>query len=196
MPKIVDHDARRAELAAALWRVAARDGLAAASIRSVAAEAGWSAGALRHYFADKDDMLLFALDHAVSEVSGRIGAYDPDAADLPGLRRHLEELLPLDPRRRVESEAWLALVTRAQQDRPMRTRRRRVDAMIRGVVETVVRRLGALGHLAPHRDPDAETARLHALLDGLVIQRLAQPPTLSAAQARRILHLHLDDLAR
>lgn len=196
MPKIVDHDARRTELAAALWRVAAREGLAAASIRSVAAEAGWSPGALRHYFTDKDELLLFAVDHAVAEVRDRLAAHDPGADDPAGLRRHLEELLPLDARRRVESEAWFALVTRAQQDPHLHQRRQQVDALIRGVVDSVVRRLRALGRLAAHRTPRTEAARLHALLDGLVVQLLAAPPTVSPAQARRLLRLHLDDLAR
>ncbi len=54
MPKIVDHDARREEIAQALWRVVRRDGIRAASVRTVAAEAGWSAGAVRYYFPDQD----------------------------------------------------------------------------------------------------------------------------------------------
>ena len=40
MPKIVDHEARRAELAEAVWRLASRDGLEAVTLRGVAAEAG------------------------------------------------------------------------------------------------------------------------------------------------------------
>ena len=48
MPKVVDHAARREQLAAALWRVVVRDGVEAASLRRVAAEAGWSVGSLRH----------------------------------------------------------------------------------------------------------------------------------------------------
>ena len=60
MPKIVDHEARRAELAAAVWRLASREGLGAVTMRGVAAEAGWSTGALGHYFADKEELLVFA----------------------------------------------------------------------------------------------------------------------------------------
>ena len=42
MPKIVDHDARRSLIIYALWRVVARDGASAVSVRSVASEAGVS----------------------------------------------------------------------------------------------------------------------------------------------------------
>ena len=60
MPKIVDHEQRRSELAAAVWRLASRDGLEAVTLRAVSAEAGWSTGALNHYFSDKEKLLLFA----------------------------------------------------------------------------------------------------------------------------------------
>jgi AcrR family transcriptional regulator len=60
MPKVVDHEERRAELCAAVWRLASREGLEAVTVRGVAEEAGWSTGAVVHYFADKEDLLLSA----------------------------------------------------------------------------------------------------------------------------------------
>ena len=61
MPKIVDWDARRDEILAATWRVIARDGIARATIRAIAREAGCSRGILAHYFDDKADILGSAL---------------------------------------------------------------------------------------------------------------------------------------
>ena len=46
MPKVVDHEERRRELAHAVWRVIRRQGVDRASVRTVALEAGWSPGAL------------------------------------------------------------------------------------------------------------------------------------------------------
>ncbi|MGB3635817.1 MAG: TetR family transcriptional regulator, partial [Rubrobacteraceae bacterium] len=60
MPKIVDHEERRRELAEAVWRVILRDGVEGVSVRNVAAEAGWSTGALRHYVGTKEDLLASA----------------------------------------------------------------------------------------------------------------------------------------
>jgi AcrR family transcriptional regulator len=48
MPKVVDHEQRRGELAAAVWSLASREGLEAVTVRRVAEEAGWSTGALVH----------------------------------------------------------------------------------------------------------------------------------------------------
>ncbi|MGV7636496.1 TetR family transcriptional regulator, partial [Mycobacterium kansasii] len=53
MPRSVDHEERRAQLADALARVAARDGLHAVSMRSVAAEAGVSLRLVQYYFTSK-----------------------------------------------------------------------------------------------------------------------------------------------
>lgn len=114
----MDHEGRRAELAGALWRVALRDGFDAVSVRSVAKESDWSAGALRHYFPDKTEMVLFAVDFVVESVRQRIGGAGAAAGSLsPELVQDtLEQLLPLDDERRLESEAWFALVALARRD--------------------------------------------------------------------------------
>lgn len=75
MPKVVDHDARRRELADALLRVVARQGIDAVSVRSVAAEAGCSIRPVQYYFADKAELLAAA--HA--RVSERMGTLVTDA---------------------------------------------------------------------------------------------------------------------
>lgn len=196
MPKVVDHEGRRAELAAALWRVALRDGFDAVSVRSVAEESAWSPGALRHYFPDKTEMVLFAIDFVVEAVRQRIGRVNAAAGSLsPQLvRAHLEQLLPLDDDRRLESEAWFALVTLAHRDDSAARRRAEVDELIRGAVESAVVALEDLGALGAGRTRAAETARLHALLDGMVVQLLARPARLSPGQARDMLVQHLAEL--
>ena len=65
MPKVVDVEARREELAAAAARVIARSGIASASMREVAAEAGWTTGTLVHYFRNKRELLRFTLESSL-----------------------------------------------------------------------------------------------------------------------------------
>ena len=66
MPKIVDHAERRREVLDATWRVIGREGLEAATVRRIAAEAGCSIGVLAHYFQDKEDILISAHQLALS----------------------------------------------------------------------------------------------------------------------------------
>src|SRR5262249_10546040 len=78
VPKQVDHAERRGRIAEALWTVAERDGIAAATVRHVAAEAGVSVGMVQHYFSTKDEMLLFALrwvgEDFGAQITARVGA--------------------------------------------------------------------------------------------------------------------------
>ncbi|HEX5331993.1 MAG TPA: TetR family transcriptional regulator [Cellulomonas sp.] len=77
---------RRVQLIDAALRVACRDGIDAATVRAVAAEAGVSLGVVHYCFLDKDE-LLRAVAAAITEqnVAG-IG----DIADAPDLRSLLE----------------------------------------------------------------------------------------------------------
>ena len=67
MPKVVDIDGATTELAAAAAQLIARSGVGAATLREVAAEAGWTTGALTHYFADKRELLLLHLPSSLAE---------------------------------------------------------------------------------------------------------------------------------
>ena len=111
MPKVVDHEQRREELAAAVWRLASRDGLDAVTIRGVAAEAGWSTGALHHYFSDKEELLLFALKTVADRVGRRVATARAESAEPLELARALLAIgLPLDEERRDETRVWFAFL--------------------------------------------------------------------------------------
>ena len=70
-PAPVDHDERRARLTEVLLAVVSEVGLEGASIRAVAARAGVSIGTVQHYFATKDDMLLYAYRHVGQDLGDR-----------------------------------------------------------------------------------------------------------------------------
>lgn len=61
MPKVVDHDQRRAVIAAAAAEAIADDGIEAVTMKGIAERAGVTTGAVTHYFTDKDEVLLAAL---------------------------------------------------------------------------------------------------------------------------------------
>lgn len=69
MPKRVDHEQRRRQIADALVRLAARDGLHAVGMRDVAAEAGISLRLVQYYAHSKDQLLLLGL-RRVRDLAG------------------------------------------------------------------------------------------------------------------------------
>lgn len=194
MPKIVDHEARRAELAEAMWRVVYRDGVAAATVRTIAAEAGWSPSALRHYFATQADLLIFAMEHVIAKVTERFAAESWTGPPRETVQRVLEEFLPLDRQRRRAAEVWLWLTLHAQVDPAAQARLSEADDGVRRVVGIAVDALAAAGLVARGADLGAEKARLHALLDGLTLHALVRTELMPPGRLRVLLAEHLDSV--
>ncbi|PXX58080.1 TetR family transcriptional regulator [Nocardia tenerifensis] len=137
MPKIVDRTQRRDEVAAALWRLAFREGWDAVSLRRVAAEAGLSLGSLQHYFDGMDDLLDYSVGGVLDILDERLvdqlaTLADPRHAE-SSVREVLRRMVPgaiADPaaeRRpddswRIQVMAWLAVVNRAARSPEMSAR--------------------------------------------------------------------------
>lgn len=104
---------KRDVFAASVLDLIVRGGIQAVSIRTVAADSGWSVGALQKTFSTKEALLRAAVDLVVSRAEARMDAipFDGDAVDY--LVRMIEETLPLDPLRRVEAIAWNAFAAEA-----------------------------------------------------------------------------------
>jgi AcrR family transcriptional regulator len=181
MPKIVDHEQRREELAGAVWRLASRDGLEAVTIRAVAAEAGWSTGALHHYFSDKEELLLFAFQTVADRVSGRVAAARETATEPLDLARELLAIgLPLDAERRAETRLWFAFLGLALTRPPLARAQRLAYRAWRAMVADALREAQERGDVDAGIDVEREAAGLVALVDGLAIQATFEPRALDA----------------
>jgi AcrR family transcriptional regulator len=195
MPKVVDHEERRAELREAVWRLASRDGLEAVTVRAVADEAGCSTGALVHYFADKEDLLLFAFRTIADRVMRRAASAEESTTDPVELARAmLVEGLPLDRERQAEARVWFAFLGLAL-TRPALARDQRLT--YRAWRRRVAERLAAAqeqGLLRPDVDPETEAAALVGLVDGLAVQATFEPRALGAARQLELVDACLDRL--
>ena len=192
MPKIVDHEERRRELAAAVWRVIARDGVEGVSIRDVAAEADWSPGALRHYFKTKDELLQFAARLVYERVYQRL-AVRRDAGTLTeAIRGVLTEVLPLDADRRTEAAIWLAFVGRGLVDENIALEQQVAFGALHDLCLRITHDLARRRRLAPGLDPDQAATQLHALIDGLTVHILIGQ--LAPDRALAVLDLHLGSI--
>ncbi|OJF13207.1 TetR/AcrR family transcriptional regulator [Couchioplanes caeruleus] len=187
MPKVVDHAARRRELAAAVWRVIARDGVAEVSIRTVAVESGWSSGALRHYFATRAELLAFACEEVIATVTRRLENLRPEGTAREAVEVLLCETMPLDERRHLESSIAFAFLALGLGDPELaRVQRLHFTGMAGFCLQLVP-------HLLPAgADHQRAARRLHAVVDGLTVHILAGHLTPDEAVAE--LAAYLDDL--
>jgi TetR/AcrR family transcriptional regulator, transcriptional repressor of bet genes len=106
MPKIVDHDERRDQIALVACRVVAANGFDQATIVRIAREAGYTTGMVAHYFDTKQDIIIAALRLILRRIEERLTKPTGDIkADLLTV---LSEALPLDEQRYIECAFWTA----------------------------------------------------------------------------------------
>lgn len=194
MPRTVDPEQRRAELAEAVWTVIRRDGLPRASVRNVAREAGLSMGSLRHYFATQSELLCFAMQLVGDRARARVRTIQPSPDPRATAERLLQELVPLDDERRAESEVWLAFTAHALVDPNQRAIHQRIHDELNGACATAITLLADAGLTPPDLDIPLEATRLHALLDGLAVHAVMRPEQVTPDRITAVIARHLDTL--
>ncbi|PTR28702.1 TetR family transcriptional regulator [Rhodococcus sp. OK519] len=194
MVKRTSPDARREDIADAVLRVIRRDGVGAASVRTVADEAGLSTGSLRHFFGTQSELLLFAMELVTKRVYDRIAGTEFAGYLRADVRRLTEQFVPLDDDRRGEMDVWQAFTVAARTDPALAEVRDRTDSeMYDGFLRATLA-LRDAGLLAPGASPDVEAMRLHALVDGLAAHGINHPHRVGPAQIRAVLDAHFGSL--
>jgi TetR/AcrR family transcriptional regulator, transcriptional repressor of bet genes len=164
MPKRVDHEERRRQIAAAVLRVLATRGIEGASVRTVAAEAGVSAGAVQHYFTTKDEMLGFALGYGntlLGERGLKLGAEHEPSTPREAFRLFCTLLIPLDEESRDAARVWVGLLSRACVDEPTR---KLAALAYTNLTDFVVRQLS---DALPGEDTGQAARHLVSVIEGL-----------------------------
>jgi TetR/AcrR family transcriptional repressor of bet genes len=187
VPKIVDHEARRRQLAEALWRITRRDGWDAITLRGVAAEAGVSMGLVQHYFRGKDEMLRFALEVITADVAAAvrevIAALPEPHTPRQFVTAVMMELVPRPDDRRFEAEIDAVFLRRF-------TLSPESSAQLAAGQPDLRAGLTAQLRLAGVAEPDLAAGGLIALLDGLIFAVVTGQET--SATARAIMATQVD----
>jgi AcrR family transcriptional regulator len=164
----------RRRLLNAAGRVFRRRGYRGASVEAIAAEAGYTVGALYSNFEGKDDLLLALLEEEIGEITKRVvaAAAEPEDAIEKLRRGALEWMAVLDEEREsyvLLIEFW-TLWVRDPELRPEHAER--FAALRRGLGQLVEEQTRQLG-LSLRLSPEEVGAAVVALADGLALQRLA-----------------------
>ncbi|MGD1932959.1 MAG: TetR/AcrR family transcriptional regulator, partial [Candidatus Phaeomarinobacter sp.] len=183
MPKIVDHDTRRAELVEASWAVIAAEGLEGLTMRKVADAAGCTTGRITHYFADREALVLAALRAVNGATGSRTDALlSGDAPPEEKLILCLEEGLPLDKTRQLVWKVWIAFWAAAASNRELAKEN---DARHQGWIKALSPLIKAV---APWADAEHEARILMGILDGLGLIAAINPPARNQTNAQDAVH--------
>ncbi|MEU8918117.1 TetR family transcriptional regulator C-terminal domain-containing protein [Streptomyces nigrescens] len=164
MPKQVDHESRRRQIAEAVCQLADESGLEGVTLRDVAARAQVSMGAVQRCFGTKEEMLAFALGHIGERVTARVSARlaaSPAQSARTALGHAATEVSLLQEEHRAEARVWLAFVAQAAVSPPLAGILRTNYAGL----QTVFARL--IAEASDTTDPDRAARTLLALADGL-----------------------------
>ncbi len=172
MPKIVDHAARRRDFIEAAYATIVEQGLDNTTVRGVAKKAGYTTGALVHYFKDKDDLIRAVLDHFGDEMRQRMASAHDQRSGRAALRATLIEALPTDRRTGMSWRIWLALWYHSEANADMRDEQRRRYREWFGRVTEMLEESRNLGELPRTVDIGEEARSIVALVDGLGVQYL------------------------
>jgi TetR/AcrR family transcriptional repressor of bet genes len=114
MPKIVNHDERRDQIALVACRVVAENGFDQATIVRIAREAGYTTGMVAHYFDTKQDIIIAALRLILRRIEERLTKPSTD------LLAVLSEALPIDEHRFIECAFWTAFWGQVSADKKLK----------------------------------------------------------------------------
>lgn len=159
-------------MAAATHKLIAHAGLDAATMAAVAREAGFSVGTVQHYFASKDELLLFAYkqmtEHQLARVARKVAAGEDEKLPIREiLRRCMPELWPLDEVRRGEYRVAKAFHARALDVPNVAEVGRQTAAVVRGEIARAVENGKECGEVEPDTDAERAALELRALITGL-----------------------------
>jgi AcrR family transcriptional regulator len=186
VPKIVDHDERRAAVLDATWRVISQQGLEAATVREIAKAAGVSNGALAHYFTNKDDVLIQAHKLAYQRVYDRVAERAAGLDTFTMLREMLYEALPLDDESRTEAIIDVSYMGRAITNAQLAEVR--ADSMIvaRGWWTDGLTAARDEGDLRADLDIPLAVSELLVLIDGISVQAVLYPEDMTPDKQRSL----------
>jgi TetR/AcrR family transcriptional regulator, transcriptional repressor of bet genes len=184
MPRVVDHSARREQIAEAAWRVIEREGVDGASLREIAGEAGFTTGVITHYFADKHELMSFAFGLMVERSTARM----TEAIEKEGVAGALAQILPLDEERQRETTVWLTLIGASLKDPDLASElRQRYRQAREAMIPVFGPKLGrAKG------DPDDVADELLAVVDGITVDALTDPERYPPTRQLALLERALD----
>ena len=174
MPVVIDPAARRTALADVAADLVATGGADAATVRAVAAAAGFSTKAVTHYFPDKRALMLLTYRHAALSSQARTDASQPEGrGDIAAL---LHALLPTDPKVERDWRVWFSFWGLAIADPEFAAEQRERMRDFVAQIEAILAADPRCAHLTPAERPGVASALLAALV-GIVTQAIFDPET-------------------
>jgi AcrR family transcriptional regulator len=186
----------RTKLLAAAERIFARDGFEGARLEDIAAGAGYTRGAFYANFGGKEEIFFALLEQWVRQridsVTATLRKQKKPQQKIAALRKYYAEIAKDRRLVLISMEFKLFALRHPEAHARLQDRHRRLRATWGELFGEV---LQALGRTLPISNP-AASAACSSLAQGLLLEQLVDPKTLSEKDVRHILGLFFDSVFR
>jgi AcrR family transcriptional regulator len=184
----------RRKLLAAAKQVFAKNGFEAARLEDISAGAGYTRGAFYANFDSKEDIFFALFEEWVREridsVTAALSRHKDPLAKLAALRKHYAQLAKDRRLVLISLEFKLFALRHPEAHARLQSRHRRIRACFGELFSELLR---PLGQKLPIASPAASTC-LGAVAQGLLLEHLVDPKTLSDTDVRHVLGLFFDSI--
>jgi AcrR family transcriptional regulator len=185
---------RRIEVAKAAWQVIIREGLDRTSMRAIAQELGSSTGVVTHYFRDKEELILFALELVFENVAAEMTARAQGQQGIDRLEQMIFVALPMENVDRDDWKVWVAFLGYSiGREHLIKEHRKRYD-LLRQIISQELADLQTAKLIRADLDLTFEANALIALVDGIGIGVVIYPEQFSPEQQKYLLRRHINAL--
>ena len=175
MPKKIDHDARRREIAEAAVTVIGTNGIDNTRLIDVARAAHVTTGAITHYFEGKNAVMLAALDHVAQNILEILRTQSDKIADRDELIELVAFALPTHEDGVRDWRVWLAFFGRAMGDPSLARVNNAYYDEIRDRTAEIIARHQAEGTISRDIDPKTTADSIITTVDGLGVRASIDP---------------------
>lgn len=188
MPRIIDHDKRRREIAHIVQELLLERGIESLTIRDVAERAGFSTTVVCHYFRSKRDMLIFTQAEARGRATTAISAGIAEGVDM---LHCLERILPITYQLKLDWHTWFAFWGMAAEDVPLATERLNASSEANTLFEELVGCAQAAGRFDPDADRKDAATDIQLVVNGIATLATQDDAGWPAARQQQLLDRHL-----
>ncbi len=188
------YEERRIEIAKAAWQVIVRDGLDRTSMRAIANELDASTGVVTHYFRNKEELTLFALEQVVKSTLEHMAASAQELQGISRLEKIIFSALPLESSDRDDWKVWTAFLGYSIGREHLIQAHRKHYNLIKQVLIKELAALQTAKLIRADLDLALEANALIALVDGIAVRVVIDSEQFSVEQQKYLVQRHISSL--
>lgn len=185
---------RRIEVSEAVWKVIVREGLDRTSIRAIARELDCTTGVVTHYFRDKQELILFALDRVTEKLQQAMQKVAEQPLSVDRLVEMLWIFLPLDNQRQEILKVWVAFLGYAVGRESLMLEHQASAGELREVIMQELKALQSAKKIRQDIDAGVEANILLALVNGIALDSLIQKNCLNSKQQKMVIQRYFEGI--